>query len=160
MNKQEIYGYLDKNNIFYTTVEHPPAFTVEDILSFHLPNPELGAKNLFLRDDKKRNYYLLTVKEDKEINIKDFQTKAGTRRLSFASENDLMQIMGLTRGSVSPFGILNDENRIVKVYLDTYFKDKKICIHPNDNTASLYIESKDLLQIIRQHGNSVEFIEI
>lgn len=160
MNKQEIYGYLDNNNIFYTTVEHPPAFTVEDILSFHLPNPELGAKNLFLRDDKKRNYYLLTVKENKEINIKDFQTKTGTRRLSFASENDLMQIMGLTRGSVSPFGILNDENRIVKVYLDTYFKDKKICIHPNDNTASLYIESKDLLQIIRQHGNSVEFIEI
>lgn len=160
MKKQDIYDYLDKNSISYTTVEHPPAFTVDDILSFHLPNPELGAKNLFLRDDKKQNYYLLTVKEDKEFSIKDFQTKADTRRLSFASEEDLMRIMNLTRGSVSPFGVLNDKDLIVKVYLDSYFNGKKICIHPNENTASLYIESEDLIRIIRQHGNSVEFIEI
>ena len=61
MYKEEIINYLDKNNIEYDIFNHPPAYTVEDILSFNLPNKELGAKNLFLRDDKKKNYYLVVV---------------------------------------------------------------------------------------------------
>ena len=160
MNKQEIYDYLKEKNIEYKAVEHPAAFTIEDIESFNLPEPELGAKNLFLRDDKKRNYYLLSVKDDKTISIKEFQEKAGTRRLSFASEEDLMKMMKLIRGAVTPLGILNDDEKQVKVYIDYYFKDKRICIHPNDNTASVYLKTDDLVQIIQEHGNTVEFIEI
>lgn len=157
MNKAEIYKYLDEHHISYIAVNHPPAYTVEDITRFNLPHPECGAKNLFLRDEKKRNYYLLTVKDDTPVNIKRFQEKAGTRRLSFASEADLMDILGLIKGAVTPFGILNDKTRQVKVYIDSYFQNGQISVHPNDNTATIYLAMSDLLQIIQDHGNPVEF---
>lgn len=160
MYKEEIINYLDKNNIEYDIFNHPPAYTVEDILSFNLPNKELGAKNLFLRDDKKKNYYLVVVQEEKPFNVKNFQEKANTRRLSFASDNDLNKYLKVTSGAVSPFGILNDDEKMVKVYIDNYFKDKSIWIHPNDNTASILIDINDLIKIIEEHGNFVEFIEI
>lgn len=160
MNKQDIYNFLSEKNIEYKSVEHPAAYTVEDIVSFNLPNPEDGAKNLFLRDDKKRNYYLLVAKDDRQINIKEFQQKAGTKHLSFASENDLMDKMGLIRGAVTPFGVLNDNDAMIQVYIDDYFVNRHMWIHPNDNTASVYIKAEDLVNIIKEHGNSVEYIKL
>ena len=151
MNKQDIYNFLSEKNIEYKSVEHPAAYTVEDIVSFNLPNPEDGAKNLFLCDDKKRNYYLLVAKDDRQINIKE---------LSFASENDLMDKMGLICGAVTPFGILNDDEAMVQVYIDDYFVNRHMWIHPNDNTASVYIKADDLVNIIKEHGNSVEYIKL
>ena len=112
MKKEELYEILKENNIEFEKVDHAPAYTVEDIISFNLSNPEWGAKNLFLRDDKKRNYYLLVAPEEKQINIKDFQEKAGTRRLSFGSEDDLKAKLDLYRGAVSPFGILNNIDKV------------------------------------------------
>ena len=112
MFKDEIINYLDSSNIKYDIFNHPPAYTVEDILSFNLPNKELGAKNLFLRDDKKKNYYLVVVQEEKPFNVKNFQEKANTRRLSFASDNDLNKYLKVTSGAVSPLGILNDEDKV------------------------------------------------
>lgn len=76
-----------------------------------IPYPEADAKNLFVRDDKKRNYYLITVKGDKKVDLKEFRKKNNTRPLRFASENDLMDILGLIPGAVTPLGILNDEER-------------------------------------------------
>lgn len=160
MNKQDIYDLLNENKIEYKAANHPAAFTVEDIESFNLDNPENGAKNLFLRDDKKRNYYLLVVKDDKTISIKEFQEKAGTRRLSFASEDDLMKYMNLIKGAVTPFGVLNDKENIVKIYIDKYFENNYIWVHPNDNTASVYLKTEDLVSIIKKHGNSVQYIDI
>lgn len=160
MNKQEIYNFLNDKKIKYKAIEHEPAFTVEDIVSFNLENPENGAKNLFLRDDKKKNYYLLVAKDDKTISIKEFQEEAKTRRLSFASEEDLMKIMKLIKGAVTPFGVLNDEEKKVQVYIDDYFKDNYIWVHPNDNTASVYLKAEDLVSVIREHGNYVQYIEL
>jgi len=65
-------------------------------------------KNLFVHDDKKRAYYLITVKGDKRADLKEFRKNNNTRPLSFASENDLMEVMQLIPGAVTPFGILND----------------------------------------------------
>lgn len=160
MNKSELYEYLDEQGVKYETVEHPPAMTVDDILSFELPDLAPLAKNLFLRDDKKCNYYLLTVRHDLPVSIKDFQAKAGTRKLSFASEDDLMRLLGLRRGAVTPFGLLSDAQCEVKLYLDSYYEGARICIHPNDNTASVYIATDDLVRLLRAHGSAVEFIEM
>lgn len=160
MDKQAVYEYLRKEGILYTMVEHPPAFTVEDMESFHLPNPQAGAKNLFLRDDKKKNYYLFSIQCSKTVDMKMLQEKARTRRLSFASEDDLLHILKLKKGAVTPFGILNDEERIVKVYFDSFFQNREIWVHPNDNTASVYIRTKDLFQMIRSHGNEAGYIDI
>ena len=160
MKKEELYEILKENNIEFEKVDHAPAYTVEDIISFNLSNPEWGAKNLFLRDDKKRNYYLLVAPEEKQINIKDFQEKAGTRRLSFGSEDDLKAKLDLYRGAVSPFGILNNIDKDVIVYIDDFFKGEHMWIHPCENDASVYIKTEDVFNLIKGHGNSVNYIKI
>lgn len=67
MNKAEIYQYLTEQKIPYETMEHPAVFNMEELGALHLPHPQWDAKNLFVRDDKKRNYYLITVKGDKRV---------------------------------------------------------------------------------------------
>ena len=95
MNKQEIYGLLKEKSIWHEITEHGEVYTMEDLSHVELPYPEADAKNLFVRDDKKRNYYLITVTGDKRVDLKEFKNKYGTAKLSFASADDLMAIMGL-----------------------------------------------------------------
>lgn len=89
MKKQEVMQLLRERGISYSMTEHGPVYTIEEILENQIPNPETIAKNLFVRDDKKKNYYLVSVREEKRVNLKEFQERFGTRRLSFASEGDL-----------------------------------------------------------------------
>ena len=160
MNKQELYVFLDEQKIKYTAIEHIPVFTVEEAEQLQLPNPEAGAKNMFLRDDKKRNYYLLTVRDALAVDLKQFQEKIGSRRLSFASEEDLMRFLALKKGAVTPFGVLNDKECAVQVYIDAYFENKTISVHPNENNATVYLAANDLVELLRVHGNKVEYIEL
>ena len=160
MNKKEIYTYLTEQNISYEVVEHPAVYNMEEMKKIELLYPEWDAKNLFVRDDKKRNYYLITVRGDKRVDLKEFRKQHGLRHLSFASAEDLMAIMGLIPGAVTPFGLLNDEERRVHFYLDASFAGNKIGVHPNDNTASVWMEADDLVDLIRMHGNEVELVEL
>ena len=109
MTKNELYQFLDAKGIFYEVTEHVPVYTIEEMLEANLPHPEIIAKNLFVRDDKKRNYYLITVKEDRLVNMKEFQEQFGTRRLSFASGNDPLRAFPPhdQRGSSYSEGIRN-----------------------------------------------------
>ena len=159
MNKQEIYDYLNEKNISYEITNHKAVYNMEEASKIKLPYTNQDAKNLFVRDDKKKNYYLITIRGNKKIDLKEFSINNNTRRLSFASENDLMKIMKLIPGSVTPFGILNDKDCIVKFYLDKEFLEepKFLGIHPNDNTATLWIRTVDLVNIIKEHGNEVKF---
>lgn len=162
MNKQDIYDLLEKKGIWHEIVEHEAVWNMEDLAKVKLPYPDCDAKNVFVRDDKKQNYYLITVKDNKRVDLKKFQQDHNTRKLSFVSENDLMEKLGLIPGSVSPFGLLNDETKEVKFYLDKAFTIHKgiIGIHPNENTATVFVKANDLIDIIEEHGNSVEVIKI
>ncbi len=160
MNKAETYEFLNKSGVNYEITEHKAVFNMEELGEVKLPYPEFDAKNLFVRDDKKQNYYLITVKGDKRVNLKEFRKKYGLRNLSFASAEELMKIMGLTPGSVTPLGLLNDEGHIVKFYLDSEFNGTLIGVHPNDNTATVWLKSEDLIRIIKEHGNEVSLAEI
>lgn len=133
-----------------------------ELSQIDIPYPEADAKNLFLRDDKKQNYYLITAKGNKKIDLKEFRKAHQTRPLSFAPESDLMDIMGLTAGSVTPLGILNDETRKVKVFLDRDFLEMSgiIGVHPNDNTATIWLKMEDLANIIQEHGNEIKVVSI
>ncbi len=158
MNKQELYQFLDERKIEYSVIEHAPVYTVEEAEQLQLPNPEAGAKNMFLRDDKKRNYYLLTVRDALAVDLKQFQEKITSRRLSFASEEDLMRFLALKKGAVTPLGVLNDIECAVQVYIDAYFENKTISVHPNENNATVYLAANDLVELLRAHGNKVEYI--
>lgn len=158
MDKQEIYNYLKEKNISYEVTNHKAVYNMEEASEIDIPYPNQDAKNLFVRDDKKKNYYLITVKGNKRLDLKKFSLKNNTRRLSFASKEDLMKIMKLIPGAVTPFGILNDKDNIVKFYLDKEFLEepKFLGVHPNDNTATIWIKTDDLINIIKDNGNEVK----
>ena len=162
MNKQEIYDFIKNKNIWYEITEHKAVYNMDELSEIEIPYPEYDAKNLFVRDDKKRNYYLITVKGNKRVDLKEFKNNNGTRPLSFASEQDLMSIMNLIPGAVTPLGLLNDNELKVIFYLDKEFlTDKQIIgVHPNDNTATLWLKVTDLIDIIKKHGNQVNAVEL
>ncbi|MFC3746987.1 prolyl-tRNA synthetase associated domain-containing protein [Paenibacillus sp. GCM10012306] len=161
MNKHEILRLLEQSNISYNIIEHPPVYTIEDMDSFGMPHADQIAKNLFIRDDKKRSYFLLTIQKDKTVNLKELRNLLHSRPLSFASEDDLSNYLGLKKGAVSPFGILNDTDRKVEVIMDEdLFPLINIGIHPNENTATLWLALEDLLSVIKNHGNTVSVIKI
>ena len=160
MKKEEIYQYLKKHQISYEVNEHKSVFNMGELDSVKLLYPEWDAKNLFVRDDKKRNYYLISVKGDKRVDLKNFRKQLGLRPLSFASADDLMAIMGLTPGSVTPLGILNDIDCKVHFYMDSEFAGNIIGVHPNDNTATIWIQADQLIHLIREHGNEADIVEV
>ena len=155
MTKNDLYELLNRNGVPYEVTEHAPVFTIEEMLAADLPHPEIIAKNLFVRDDKKRAWFLITVKEDRRVNLREFQERFSTRKLSFASENDLSEILGLSRGSVTPFGLLNDAERTVRFFIDKDLAAGKLGIHPLENTATVWIRGADLVALIREHGNEI-----
>lgn len=160
MNKEETYKYLTDNGVNYEITEHKAVFNMEELGDVELPYPEWDAKNLFVRDDKKSNYYLITVRGEKRVNLKEFGKRNGLRKLSFASPEDLMSFMGLAPGSVTPLGLLNDKESRVRFFLDEEFTGHKIGVHPNDNTATVWLEFEDLVRLIKSHGNEVTVTEI
>ena len=162
MNKQEVYDFIKSKNIWYEITEHKAVFNMDELSEIEIPYPEYNAKNLFVRNDKKINYYLITVKGNKRVDLKEFRNNNGTRPLSFASEQDLMSIMNLIAGSVTPLGLLNDKDLKVTFYLDKDFlKDKQIIgVHPNENTATLWLKVTNLIDIIKEHGNQVNIVEL
>jgi len=160
MDKKEVYAYLSGKGIGYEVTEHKAVFNMEELGSVELPYPEWDAKNLFLRDDKKRNYYIITVKGDKRVDIKEFRRRQGLRPLSFASAEEMLDILGLTPGSVSPLGMLNDKAHRVRLYLDEAFAGEMIGIHPNDNTATVWLRADDLMKLVRENGNEAEYTAI
>lgn len=157
MNKQQIYDYLQENSIWHEITEHKAVYNMAELAEVPCPYPEADAKNLFVRDDKKQNYYLITVKGEKRVNLKAFRKAQGTRNLSFASAEDLMERLGLIPGAVTPLGVLNDETKSVKVFLDQDFLQEPglVGVHPNENTATVWLKTEDLIRIIREHGNEV-----
>lgn len=162
MTKEEVYDFIKHKNIWYEITEHKRVFTMDELDNIVLPYPASDAKNLFIRDDKKRNYYLITVSGKKKVDLSDFREKYNTRRLSFASEKDLMEILKLTPGSVTPLGLLNDKGNLVKYYLDSYFINKCdiIGMHPCDNSATLWLKTTDLINILKENGTIVNIVDL
>lgn len=160
MTKEQIFQLLDGQEIVYRQVAHEAVYTIEELDSLGLENTENIAKNLFVCDDKKRQYFLLVLKKEKRLNLKALQAQRNTRRLSFASEADLNNMLGLAKGEDTPLGILNDREHRVSVLIDTEFQGKEIGIHPNVNTATIWIQAEELYRFLKLFGNSVEWTEL
>jgi len=157
-NIEKVIRELDEAGIKYEIFRHAPVFTVEEANALGLPNPEAGAKNLFLRDNKKKLYCLVVVKDDREVKIKEIQEKINSRPLSFASEKDLFEKMKLIRGSVTPLGAINNEEKDVEIYIDSVFEGKIISVHPNSNEATIFLNVEDLVKFLRIKGSKTEYI--
>ena len=152
--------YLRQRGISFELTEHPAVFNMAEVALLPLPYPEADAKNLFVRDDKKQHYYLITVQGDKRVDLKSFRKMHGLRSLSFASAEELYELLGLIPGAVTPLGLLNDDGRRVQLFLDAAFKEGLIGAHPNDNTATVWMKTADLVRLLEEHGNQVEWVQL
>ncbi len=160
LTKSDVLNLLEDHDIEYEIAEHGAARTVEDLDGFNLSFADDVVKNLFLRDDKKRNYFLISMPDHKRVPLKGIQQALESRKLTFASENDLSSKLGLYPGAVNPLGLLNDNNKEVQFILDAESaKREYIGCHPCDNTASIRIRTNDLLSLIREHGSPVKVVD-
>ena len=160
MNQEEILKLLDEKKIEYTLVHHKAVFTIDEMNEVDVPNKDRIAKNLFLREDKKHSYYLVSIEETKRADLKALRTLLSSRPLSFASEDDLVSILSLKKGEVTPFGLLNDKEHKAVFILDSYFEDGIIGIHPNDNTATVFLKASDLLSVLENSGVKTEIADL
>lgn len=158
---EKVLTRLDNLNIDYQLIKHKPVYTIDEINQINEIDISFVLKNLFLTDDKKQHYYLVLLKNDQQLDLKKLRKVLKSRRLTFASEEDLNKYLGLKKGAVSPLGILNDHDKIVDVIIDKEIEKMiKIGIHPNINTATIYLSFTDLLKVIESNGNRYRFIEL
>ena len=161
LGRREVLELLDREEVAYELYEHEAVFTVEEARAAGIPHRELGAKNLFLRDDKHRAYYLVCLPDDKRVSLREVQERLGSRRLSFASEQDLRSMLGLVPGAVTPLGAFNDTERRVEVVLDQAIVDaRRVTVHPCDNTATVLLATTDLTALLRRHGHNVRVVDL
>lgn len=145
---KEVFKYLDNLNIKYEVVYHPAVLTAEEADKYVEGRDGVLTKTLFMTGKKKRRFYLFIMDEIKRLNIKKI-SELVQDKLHFASEEDLMNKMNLIPGSVSLFGLLNNKEHDIEVYIDKDInKEKIITFHPNDNTATIFISIKDMYKIL------------
>ena len=158
-NEQRVYEILDNLNICYKRYTHGPIFTVEEAKKVEDMIPGKKCKNLFLRSSKEKEYYLYILDEDKRADLKSLSKKIESSRFSFASEEELYEYLKLTRGSVTPFGIINDTECKVCVLIDEELREESIVnFHPNVNTATIGISQNDLEKFIKFEQNQYRYV--
>ncbi len=159
-NEQKVYEALERLNISYVRHEHPPVFTVEEAEQYWEDITGAHCKNIFLRNKKGNRHYLLILEHSKKADLKVLENQLGESRMSFASPERLMRYLGLEAGAVSPFGLINDSNKEVRIVMDLDLKEKgRINFHPNVNTVTVGIEFKDFEKFLFWCGNSVRYLK-
>ena len=159
--RQEVFEALADMHIAYEVIEHPAVYTIDEMDQLTISHKESIVKNLFVRDDKKRNYFLIVLQKDKHVDLKRIKAELNCRPLGFASEDDLAKYLGLNKGAVTPFGVLNDSICKVTVVFDQdILSFEQIGVHPNENTATVLLKPHDLEAIIEKHGNEILHIKI
>ena len=160
-NKERVYKVLDEMNISYNISSHPPLYTIGELVHFDIPNKTEIAKNLFLRNDNGKKHYLITIRQEKRVDLKELRKKIKSSRLSFASEERLMKHLGLEKGSVTPLGVINNVESDVEVFFDRDLVGAKVIgVHPNENDETIWMSYDDLKQVVEANGNKVGTIEI
>lgn len=160
MNGQlELYRILEELDIKFTYFEHPPAYTIEIAMQYWKDIEATHCKNLFFRNHKGNCHYLIIIDCKKNLDIHTLEKILKQGKLTFASEKRMMKYLGLKPGSVSPFGLINDINHEIHLFIDASLKNcQTISFHPNENTASLVISYNDFIKFIKHCNNSFEYI--
>ena len=158
--KQRLFERLDELEIAHQTVEHPPLFTVADSQALRGDIPGAHTKNLFLKC-KKGTLWLITAKEDTQVELKNLHKKLGCGRLSFGNADLLKEMLGIAPGAVSTFCAINDTARRVTVVLDANLQNfEEINLHPLENTATTRISWPDLLHFLEDCEHSPQIMAL
>ncbi len=159
--RRRVFDYLDSHAIPYTWYEHPEAPTCEIALQYCAEDGAQHCKNLFFRNHKGNRHYLVCFDARRQMAIHDLEHRLHQGKLSFASEQRMERWLGLCPGSVSPFGLINDEENHVHLFLDSAMQSwERFAFHPNDNRATVVLERDAFFRYLTEAGNSYEFIEL
>ncbi len=162
MNGQKkLYEILDELNIKFNYHEHPPVPTINEARKYWKNIETTHCKNIFFRNHKGNKHYLVILNSEQQLDIHDLEKRLKQGKLSFASARRLTKYLGVEQGSVSPFGLINDEKNHIHLFIDHNLqKAQTISFHPNANTASLVIDYKDFIRFLDWSGNSYEFLKL
>ena len=157
----DIYEFLERHEVNYRKVEHPPVFTCEEARELV---PDLGAaetKNLFVKDKKGRNHFLLVIGYEKKVDLSALKTKLGVNNLSFCSPDRLMRFLGVEPGSVTILGLANDTENAVKLVFDRdLWNEDCFGCHPLVNTATLVIDKHNLERFLGATGHEPMLLDL
>jgi len=156
-----VVARLTELGIPFTRHEHPLVATVDEVSVHRGGIDATHCKNLFLRNQKGDRHYLVVMTASKKADLRAVADQIGDGKLSFASPERLMTHLGLTPGSVSPFGLINDREHAVRVVLDRDFQAaERLAFHPNINTATFTVSAADFKKFLDACGNTVQHVSI
>src|SRR4029450_6890852 len=157
--EEAVYGRLNDLGIVFTRHEHPPVATDAEAERYWAGLDAVHWKNLFLRNQKGTRHYLVIVGHSKRADLRSIADQIGDGKLSFASPERMMTHLGVTPGSVSPFGLINDRNHHVRVFVDRDLKSAaRLSFHPNVNTVTVTISAADFERYLAARANAVKYI--
>ncbi len=158
--ESDLLQFLDAQQIPYRRVEHPPVYTCEEAERLRPPLPAVSTKNLFLRD-RHGTFYLVVTACEKRLDLKGLGQQLGVSKLHFSSEEQLSDLLGLGRGSVTVLGLINDTQHRVQLWIDAeiWRQDAFLC-HPLVNTATLLLSKSSLERFFQLSGHAVHLIDM
>lgn len=157
----QIKTELNRLDIQFQLIEHPAVFTAEEADKYVANIPCMRTKSLFLTDKKKTSYYLVFVKDDQRLDMKRFAQIVDKKHLKFASDQSLLEKLGIKSGSVSIFSLLNNETKDVQVYFEkSVVSGLPLTFHPNDNTKTMLLKPEDLFKFLKSIGFSYQIVEL
>jgi Ala-tRNA(Pro) deacylase len=157
----ELYKLLNDLSISFEYHEHPPVATIEDAKLYWKDLNSGRCKNIFFRNHKGDRHYLVILEHLRQLNIRDLEQRLRQGKLTFASDQRLKKYLEVEPGSVSPFGLINDESHHVHLFIDEKLNEfERLSFHPNLNTASLVVAKNDLIRFLNHLGNRWEFIKM
>jgi len=158
MTEKEFLAFLDTNGFHYHRTEHPAVFTCEEADQHRPDVPAVSTKNLFLCDKKKRRYFLAVTSCEKTVRLDALTSQVGVANLRFASEDDLMRLLGVTRGSVTMMGLIIDTEHKVELWMDSeIWQGENFQSHPLVNTATLVLAKPELERFFALTGHTLNF---
>ncbi len=157
---EELFAKLASLGIKTTTCDHAPVFTVEEAKAVHDHIAGGHCKNLFCKDEK-GSFWLIVCLEDARVDLKAAPAKIGSKRLTFGKPDAMMEILGVLPGSVTPFGLINDQNTLVNVILDqAMMAEAQLNYHPLHNGATTTISSIDLVRFVKSCGHAPNIVAV
>ena len=158
---EKVIEKLKELNIEFDIVEHEPAFTTEQADKFIEGKEGVRTKTMFLTNKKKRNFYLVIMDDYKRLDMDKFKEIVGEKQIKMASEQSLYEKMRLEPGVVSPFGLLNNEEKDVKIYMDKEIVNEEIMtFHPNANEKTMFLKTVDLFRYFYDIGYELNIVEL
>ena len=156
---QQVANKLQELGITYDVVDHPPAFSTEQADSYIEGLEGVRTKSMFLTKKKKTQYYLRIMDDKKPLDMDDFKAQVGANRIRMASLDSLAEKMNLPAGTVSPFGLLNNEEKDIHVYFDKEIVSEDVMtFHPNTNEKTIFIKTQDLFRFLESIGFTYKIV--